>query len=167
MHMHVYLVEIYLKLHLKFKSRFMETNMPKQYAKAYEELCRRSGCTKNERIAIEQDTFNIIKCSYDNLYTGFVCHAGDLNCVSCCCLNSIVQSLSGFENSKKSNIMKMIVNCLIDNGKTSDVVMIDVDRDDNSKKINSIKSIRTILKKNENLESLLISNDLNCSNDNI
>ena len=130
--------------------------MQKKYAKAYEELCRRCKCAEHERLAIEKGTFDIIKCSYDDVYTGYICRTIDMDCITSCSKHNEVHFPCGFEKSKHIKNVKRIVESVLDEGKISDLVIVNV-----SKNCTSTSS-EMIVKKNETLESLAISYDLNC-----
>ena len=123
------------------------------YEIAYEEICRRSRCKNDERLCIEQTTYDIIKCKQDDKWVAYM-HNLDGSIIIDYTINKVK---CGFDATIKNNSVKMIiVETLLKYAKVGNVMI--------SEKIfiNNMVSLDdyVVINRNETLESLLISYDL-------
>lgn len=141
----------------------METIRNDSYEITYEELCKRCGCTEDERLCIEYGTGDIIKCECDNKWTGYLRGALHPAQYKDFALDDAsLMKNHGFSNAEKIFVKKIIVDSTLKCAKTEDILIEEkIPMDLTIEQFKNFKRTRTILSRNETLESLLISHDLN------
>ena len=129
----------------------------KTYELAYNELSRRACCKEDERLCIEKETNNIIRCNQNGLWTGFFYVDDDLTSEADRCYNENV----GFNAASKIETKKRIVDICVESAKKKKIMLVEGPFDGKHYIMHSIIDNKKVMDANETVEQLAISYELN------